>query len=58
MCICIKNICINIYYCFFEMCNKQNKKIQILSSEWFIDEERGLVYYNQLPENYDYQEEF
>lgn len=58
MCICIKNICINIYYCFFEMCDKQNTKIQILSSEWFIDEERGLVYYTQLPENYDYDGNF
>jgi hypothetical protein len=40
------------------MCDKQNKKIQILSSEWFIDEERGLVYYTQLPENYDYDGNF
>ena len=53
MCICIKDICYNIYYCLYE-CFYPSSTIKSIRQVLFIDEERGFIYYNQLPTTYDY----
>ena len=55
MCICVKDICYNIYYCIYEIFCPPDKDRYPKVKELFIDEERGLVYYNQLPTIYEYE---
>lgn len=60
---CIKDICYNMYYCLYETFhslngngnssdNNNNKSVQ--RKVLFVDEEKGLIYYNKLPSNYEY----
>ena len=57
---CIKDICYNMYYCLYETfhslngngCDNNNNSVQ--RKVLFVDEEKGLIYYNKLPSSYDY----
>ena len=49
---CIRDICYTIYYQIIECW--YSKPDPIKPRQLFIDEERGLVYYDNLPEIYNY----